>query len=209
MANLVAGQIIELKTFCSHDGQQGINTYHFHISSVTGGNTTDALLAAALDLVAAPPYVAYLPVTAQYEGVRLQIINPLPLPVAQISVAETDPGVQNADPLPNVATILVKKFTAMAGPGGRGRVFLPFWPENLNSVAGEPTPAAITLADAVGTALLTAQVLVIGAVSVSLQPVLWDRANRDWTPVTNHLVRTRWYHQIRRSNSRRPDVIGP
>lgn len=206
---LVLNDILEVKFYNADGKQQAINTLHWLVTALAGTSRTDEQVATALGTVAAPLYKAYMPATAEYLGVRVQVIGRSPKPIAQISLAGAGQGTDATDPMPSFVSGLITKRTDFAGPSGRGRVFLPFWPEDLNNADGEPSAAAVVLMDNWGGALLGQQVVAGGGNSVTLSPVLHNRTTLSNTVITDYLIREEWYYQVRRSNAKRPDVFGP
>lgn len=209
MANLAANDILEVKFFCSNANQQGINVLHYRVASVAGGNFPDSTLVDAMSALAGPIYRAWLPAVCGYLGCRLQRIFPRPQPIAQTSTGGAGAGAQATDPLPAITAFLVTKRSESAGPGGRGRVFLPFWPEGLNDVNGEPEAAGAALANNFRLQFLVPITIVQAGVTIVLTPILWNRDTEAATVITNSVLRDEWYHQDRRSDANKPDRFGP
>lgn len=210
MASLVVvDDIVEVKAFCSLGPQQGINVLHYRCSAIGGAGLTDQDLCTTMSAIVAPLYKAYLPTAARYEGLRLQLVWPPPVPVAVTSFSGNGAGGIATDPLPSQATMLSRKNTSLAGRRNRGRIYLPFWCESQSGTDGKPSAAAITLAGTLLAQLLTTQAYAIGGDSVTLVPVLWRRGGPDYQAITSFTTRNAWATQRRRSLINKGDVIGP
>lgn len=208
-AILNVGDIAEVKFFCSDGAQQGINVLHYRCRVKAGAGISDAALAGLMSAAAATVYKAYLPTVCRYEGVRVQLINPLPVQAAQVSTAGSGAGSVITDPLPPQASLLAKKNTTLAGRRRRGRIYLPFWGESQSDSAGKPTAGALTLADNVLNVLLIETVWGTAPDTVTMTPVLYNKALNDWQEVISYTKRTAWATQRRRSLINKGDVIGP
>jgi hypothetical protein len=206
---LKIGDILEAKIFCSNGQQQGINVLHYRVKSFTGAAYSDAAFADKMSQSAAPLYKVYLPTACRYEGVRAQVIFPLPVQAAQVSTNSAGFGTVIADPLPSQASFLVKKNTALAGRRFRGRMYLPFWGESMSDATGRPTGPANTAALDIATLLLTEQTWGVFPDQVVLTPVLWSREFSDYQAVTGVVLRAAWATQRRRSLINKGDTIGP
>lgn len=207
---LLLNDIVEVKFFCSAGGiQNGINVLHYKVSGVPVPGVTDSDAAAALSTQAAPLYKAYLPTGTRYEGVRLQIVRPGLFPAA-VSVAGAGVGLIAQDRLPSQVAFLLSLRTGVAGRSGRGRVYLPFWPETYNSSTGRPEAVAVTAATNWSNAMIANLTVTVGAFSCVLSPVIMSKVGALATPiVTTVLIRQEWATQRRRSQINRPDVLGP
>lgn len=162
-----------------------------------------------MDAQLAPLYKAYLPAACSYRGTRLQILDGNPPPIAVKSTGNAGAGLVAQDPLPSQASGLVTKLTNTSGRTGRGRLYLPFWPEGTNDASGFPSAAAQVQMDNIAAVTLTPWAVVIGAVTVTVQPVLLNRALLTTIDITSWTPRGRWATQRRRSEINRADTIGP
>lgn len=207
--SIVANQLLEAKVFTQNFAQQGINVLHFNVASVAGGVVNDSALCSAMDAILAPLYKAYLPTVCSYRGMRLQIISAVPIPVAVKSQGNAGAGTVAQDPLPSQASGLVTKLSNTGGRTGRGRLYLPFWPEGTNDASGYPSAAAQVQMDAISAVIFVSWAVVIGGVTVTLTPVLYNRTTKVTINITSWTPRSRWATQRRRSEINRADTIGP
>lgn len=203
------GDVIEFKTGCKNANQNGLNVLHYAVTSIVGTAPTDAQVAAVLDLVAAPLYTAYLPTVCSYLGSRFQVVFPLPIQVAVITTTNAAAGAQGSSPIAPATTLLLTKRTATAGRVGRGRTYLPFWSENGNDAQGAPSAGSITFGTNWATSMLQPLTFVIGAGTIILTPVLFNKFTGFTKVITSTVVRTNWATQRRRSAINRGDSPFP
>lgn len=206
---VAAGNIIELKIFNQQGAQVSVNVCHFQVASTGGASLSDLVLANSLGTGVAPLYKAWMPSTALHLGVRVQIIQPLPVPVYQRSTSNAGVGARAADGLAPQLAIVTTKRTALAGRQFRGRIYYPFFAEDQSSAVGEPTAGAITLADAASAYLFTNKNIVVGADSVQLTPIVYRRITGSGTVITDFKANSKFATQRRRSLVNKPDNFGP
>lgn len=209
MATPVNGDLLEIKYYCTTLNQNGINVVQYRVSAVIGGGLTDIEIAAGMGAVAAPVYKAYLPPSAKYAGLRLMFLekDPLPLPISD--TGGNGVGVLAGDLMSTQTAGILEKQTNFGGPSGRGRMYLPFICEASNDANGRPNAAWLVLAAALGTALLTARVLVVGGRQTTLTPIIYDRLDGARTDIATFTPGSDWATQKRRSQVNRADNLGP
>jgi len=206
---IAVGNILELKIYNQQGAQVAVNVCHFQCTAVGGTSLTDNLVALSLGTGVAPLYKAWMPSTAIHLGVRVQIIQPLPVPVYERNVSNAGVGARGADGLAPQLALCTTKRTALAGRQFRGRIYYPFFAEDQSDASGQPLAAAITAADAASAYLFTNKVIAIGADSVSLSPVVYRRQTGVGTPITVYRANEKWATQRRRSLVNKPDNFGP
>lgn len=208
--NLDADMVVEVKAYCQSDQQQAINVFHFKVNSVAGGTFSDELLAAQLSADFALIYKAWLPSVCRYNGVRVQILDQPIRPIYQVSRSGAGIGAKVSAPLPSLTCLLVTKFTQLGGPRGRGRTFIPFWSEADNDAQGIPEAAGVALADSLAAYVFNPVVFLVGGVTINMSPVLYHRDTHTTDVITSYLIKdSTWYHQVKRANDNKPDVLGP
>lgn len=209
MATPVNGDLLQISYYCTTVNQNGINVVQYRVSSIIGGGCTDAEIAAAISTLAAPVYKAYLPPTAKYSGLRLRFLekDPLPVPVSDVSGAGV--GVLAGDLMATQAAGIIEKRTNFGGPGGRGRMYLPFICEASNDLNARPNAAWLVLAAALGTVVLTAQTVIVGGRQTTLTPIIYDRLDGVRTDISSFVPGSEWATQKRRSQVNRADNLGP
>lgn len=206
---LATGNIIELKVFNNLGSQNAINVCHFRVSATGGSSLTDETVATSLAAGVAPLYKAWMPSTALHLGIRLQIIQPLPVPIAITNTSQAGVGARAADAMSPQTAIVVTKRTALAGRQYRGRVYYPFWAEDQNDANGRPTAGGLVLADNANNYLFTNKSIVVGPNSVNLVPVVYRRINSTGTDIVAFVSRDRWATQRRRSQINKADSFFP
>jgi hypothetical protein len=203
------GSVLELKAYTRLQSQNGINVLHYRVSALIGPAISDQAIVSVLDGAAAPLYQAWLPATARYSGLRLQIIAPLPVQAAVIATADAGAGSVASDALPAQTALVVTKRTVLAGRRNRGRAYLPFWPESMNDANGQPTAAAIGLATDWATFFLNPINVAVGPSTVTLTPVLFRKLTLTTVDLFSAQVRVQWGTQRRRSQINKGDIPGP
>jgi len=206
---IVVDNIVELKVYCQQGEQVAVNTYHWKASAITGISRTDEQVAVDFAADVAPLYKAWMPSTALFRGIRVQIIHPLPEPVYQANISTAGIGARGADGLAPQLCGLVTKRTVLAGRANRGRMYLPFFAEDQSSADGRPEAAAMVLMSAWANYASTIRTFTSGPNSVTLRPVLWQRVDRTSIDVNAIVVRDAWATQRRRSLVNKPDNFGP
>lgn len=210
MANpLLLSDVIQIRTFCSAGPQNGINVFSYQVTGVVGGGVTDQDVANALSTRVAPLFTDYFTPAVFYNGLRAQVIRPGLKPfVTSTNGAGT--GLIVSDILPPQTALLLSLRTNVAGPRGRGRIYLPFWNEGQSDVNGIPTAGALAFATAWSNGMMAVITVLVGANTVTLTPVVVSRTPPETQiAVSSVVIRTRWATQRRRSLINRADVLGP
>ncbi len=212
MAKILAlNDIVELRVGASQTNQAAFNVTHWRVSAFTGGSALDVAFATAMEALLAPPYKAAMTTIAKFEGVRAQVVWPRPLPVAVISKALTGLGTAGANAMPAQVSGLITLRTNMAGPGGRGRLYIPFPDMSGNDgVTNAPDLAVyIPLLDNIGAAIATPLTVGVLGNTATLEPGLWNRTTHVFTPLTNVTSVHLWATQRRRGDEGRPNLVPP
>lgn len=209
-SNLVVNDILTVRYATFANGQAGLNIVHYLVTAVGVLPGTDIDMAGAVDTVVAPLYKAALPSNAQYYGVSVQRIRPLPVAAAVISNLFTGQGNQLGGGLPGQVSGIAKVSTAVSGARGRGRIYFPFPPLGFtDTTTNVPTIAAIAAYTNLADEILTPFNSNIGGRSATMVPILFHRADATSSPVTGFVVRPRWATQTRRGNYGRPNLYPP
>lgn len=121
------GDLLACRVWATLGNQAAVNTYNYQIFGVTGGACTDQDLCNAVNLLVVPFYKGLMTTDCDYNGVQCYFLRRtgfLPGPVK--TIVSAGPGLNSPPPLSPNAAIVLKYNTVIRGPGGRGRVFLPF-----------------------------------------------------------------------------------
>lgn len=152
-----ANDILIARVWCELDEQAAVNTYGYQCISMTGAGGLDQDLANTLDTAFATLYKAMLPPTADYRGTQVYFVNRgigtfLPGPVQSTTGAGA--GTATLPPIPRNSAAILKYKTVVRGPGGRGRVYLPFVSSDFLTTHAEPTTAFAVLLNSFASASL-------------------------------------------------------
>jgi len=192
-------------TRCSN--QIGINMYHYLVGLATGGPVQDTEFALQMDGIAAPVYKALLSlIDAQYYGLDVRRVFPLPQSVPASSTANTGAGTINSDTMAKQASGIITRSANFAGRKFRGRIYVPFPTEADTVSPGAPTASYKTRMDALAAALSAPQLIVGAGGTVQLSPVLLHPGGTTDTIVAN-LSRSKWGTQKRRGDYGRPNEL--
>lgn len=195
------------RMICACGDQVSVNVRHYFVTQTQGNGGTDEEIAAALSAIMAPAYPPLMSSAAQYMGLEVQKIHPLPPSNPVPSVVGAGPGIDATEPLPRQSSGLITLTTAFAGRAYRGRLYVPFPSEGFNEAPiGRPTVdysiKLVTLAERLILPISTA-----GPVdNNTLVPVLWHRSDRSVTFITNYIARSVWATQRRRGSYGRPNT---
>jgi len=199
-ANLVTGHIWQAKVYCRATDQVAINVLHYQVTAQTGTLKLDTDLAARLDAILGPLYVALLCVESEYRGVGVQRINPIPPTTEVYANIQADTGAVAGDLLPRQSAGLISKRTGLAGRKYRGRVYVPFASEAGNDATGTPANAYLVSLLALSDALEVPVVVGTAPNETTLTPILWHRLSSTFDVITECSINDKWASQRRRGS---------
>jgi len=176
--SLQVGDILSVRAWTVLDEQAAVNTYNYDVISVSGGAVTDADFAQNWDTTLGGGfYPALMPSSCEYRGVQVYFLKRtagiLPAPVS--SVIGAGPGTHGTNPTPRNTCVILKYAGFVRGPGGRGRLFMPFADQAYVATNGRPTVALETLINSFASALLSPITVTVGASSAVFA---WGIAHR-------------------------------
>jgi len=209
-APLANGDVIEVKFGCFCAGQAGINVTHWVITTPDGTKDLQDL-ALAFDNHFHADFKDCIASDATFYGVRAQIIDPLPLSVAEVSAAHIGTGnVGNGAALPTQVSSIITLTTLLAGRANRGRVYVPF-PGNADNdpILNTPTNLHVAELDALMLKLTSTFSGDVAMGALVLEPYLWHRATRTKTLVDDGVARQKWATQRRRGNYGQTNTYPP
>lgn len=179
--SLLVGDVLAFRVWCTLDNQASVNTYNYLVGSVVGGGITDQNASDAFDTLINAFYKGITTTSVLYQGVQTYFIRrtfgSLPAPVK--SVANGGFGLQAPPTLPPNTAAIMKYNTFERGPGGRGRVYLPFIASLLSSAFGTFTVAMDVAVNSLASALLSPLVVTSGGNSATL---IWSLVARHPSP---------------------------
>lgn len=124
LSPVVAGHLLEVKVYTYFRSQLGLNVIHMKVNTVTAGMIlTDIVQQIEADWNGS--WKAWMNDEAEWKGIGIRDLTHNPLEVEVFSGAQAGPGT-GGDPLPGQLCGLITKRTAVAGPKGRGRMYVPF-----------------------------------------------------------------------------------
>jgi len=200
------GDIYEV-TFHSHlIDQRGIIRRYYMAGGVTGTGPTESAIGIRFDTAIPTPLKACMVVTAGYRGVKIAKVFPTPRQRAFTNTTSAGPGTVAGDALPTQVRGLITLRTALAGPGARGRVYVPFPGDADNGPSGAPIAGYVTRLIALANALDDTQAAIgVAGNQADLIPIIWHLpkntpnlpGNREARIVTESLARSKWATQRR------------
>jgi len=206
---VVVDDILEIKTFCKQGSQVGINVLHYRVSSIGGTSRTDDQIATAVEALFAPLYKAWMPSTALWLGLRVQIIKGAVLPTHQEASLLSGVGARAADGIAPQVSGMIQKKTGLAGRANRGRVYCPFLAEDCQTATGQVEAAGI--ANMTSFAVVAFNPITVNSAGnqAILDPVLWHRGSQTHTAINGYTVLSVFATQRRRSLVNRGDSDTP
>lgn len=196
---LAVDDVVELRVFCTQGVQTAINVIHYVVSALGDGSGTLEDFVAVQSGKAGPVYKPALTDEAIYKGCGAKVIFPVLSASAEVySIAAAGVGTGGAAALPKQICGVISKRTPFPGPGGTGRMYIPFPDEAFNETTTQPSAAYIALLDDIGDAMLTPEQL--GATGQTLSPILYARIGDGVSAVTSHINRPKWGTQRRRGD---------
>jgi len=163
------GDIFAIRAWMTLNEQAAVNTYNYSCITVTGGAVTDVDFLAAVQTAYAAFYKSLSALNVVYNGIQgyfMKRTGPLVNPVS--NVASAGNCTFSSLPLPRVACGMLKYNTTVRGPGGRGRLYLPFVGSDYVDDDGKPTAAYDVLVNSWASNLLSPVVVTSGGSSATL-----------------------------------------
>jgi len=201
-------EVLRITYVTQMDNQAGLNNQYYQVTTVTGlGCTLDQIAVAAGNTVGGL-YAPLLTSVAEYRGVIVHAFQAIPQPAPGLAPDPT-PGASGDDPLPGQVAGIITFTTEFAGPGGRGRIYVPFPDETDNDVDHRPTATWITAATNLATFLATPFSTTDGGNQTICTPGIWHRpplAEPSFREITGWIVRSRWGTQRRRGDYGRTNL---
>lgn len=203
------GDVYAVRLFTALGDQAAVNVRHYRVTTQQGTGATDAEIAAAMALIYPPAMKNMLVSAANYHGLNVQKIFPLPPTVAVPSSVGAGPGLDTSEPLPRQVSGIITLRTAFAGRRYRGRIYIPFPGELANDPNGVPSVAYVTGLVALANLVLPPVVAGAGGNTSTLTSVLFHRDTNTTDAITNAVAQSKWATQRRRGSYGRPNIPGP
>lgn len=196
--SLAVGDIIEARYVCNITEQISVNRRHFRVEALNGEGATDAVVAQLLAAVLQTAYTTLMPGDAQFRGVSVQRVSPLPKPIPQADITNTLAGQAIGALQPAQICGVITLRTDLAGRAERGRAYLPFPSDTFVTGTAKVSQAYQDSVMANFPVVWAAPFSVGSPDGVDLQPVLWKPPAGPAKPITSALVRPEWGTQRRR-----------
>jgi hypothetical protein len=168
------GDILELRTYCYAPSQISVNTIHYRVVGATTGGASCSEIAVALDALLSPLYKPQMPTTARWRGVTIANIVP-PRTIAFRAVGNDGAGTGSAFLAPTQVSGLIHINSLIAGPRGRGRIYVGFVDQNQITATGAPSGVYTTGLTTLGAAFGPNQTIVGGTGSTIMNQVILHR----------------------------------
>jgi hypothetical protein len=173
---LAINDLLALRVWTVLGNQAAVSTFNFRCVAVAGISGTDTQMALAMDAIMAAFFPVIMADQAVYRGVQVYFLKrtgPLPNPV--FSIANISNGTGGVNALPRNTAAILKYNTDIRGPGGRGRIYLPFCAADTMAPTGDPTAGFNTSVTAFGVSMLTD--VVVGS-GLNTAEIRWSLLHR-------------------------------
>jgi hypothetical protein len=175
------GDILACRVWTTFEDQAAVNTYNFRCSGKIGLGVTDQDLAASMDTFFSAFYPSILNNLAVYNGTQVYILNRVgPLPAGVFYNGNTGPGIGTSPAAPKGTAFVLSYTTGIRGPGGRGRLFLPFLATAALDNNGQPVGPALTLINAFFTSMAGGFLIGTTPNQISIDWIVYHRASRNY-----------------------------
>lgn len=201
MATINTGDYLRVTFVCKAGEQLGLNVRHFMYTKTEGDPLSDQQVADAISLYYDQHYVGLLPPDASYRGVILARETPSPTAQIYSNEGQAVGSNQGEDVLPRQVAGIITLRTGQPGPGGRGRVYIPFPYRGADSTSTfNPTGAYVDKLASLALQFAGDEVVPAGGDSFVLTNVLKTRKTGQivYLPITSSLARGYWASQRRR-----------
>jgi len=193
------GDLLEIKTFCVHAEQVGLNVHHYIVENITG-SVTDYEVATAFDSAVSLLLRSMMASDSEYAGTTCQILNGSPPPVPVFSVGSAGAGTLGSVSLPTQTCGLITFTSQLIGRANRGRRYIAFPAADALDTDGTPIAAQVSNLDSLATVLLSVFPIVGGSGTISATLCIGRKPSLTFTRLTGKRVLKRWATQRRRGN---------
>lgn len=163
------GDVLEVRNVClnSHHDQIGVNVLHYRVTAQGTFTPTLAEIAANLRPVFADIYTLCMANECRYSGVG---VKNMAAPATEEHVASVGGifGNEGLNEFPSQISRLVSIKTGFAGPGHRGRIYVPFPSTNSANSEGNMSASGITSIQLFAAGFPLTKTITSGANSVTI-----------------------------------------
>lgn len=204
---MAVNDVLRVRVVMNTTDQIGVNVLHYIVTAEVTGGATLGEIAAYLDGMYHNAYKTLLTDQANYRGVGVQRVRPLPTSQEAVSTGNEGSGTQGGDPLPKQIAGLLSWKTIFAGPGFRGRTYVPFPPEQQNDPDGTPSANYLVNLATLSVQIRAGGLVVGGGGSSTLAFGIYKRQQQAFNGVVDQIIRPMWATQRRRGDFGRKNVL--
>ena len=202
------GDVLTVDNLNSMGNQLGVFTRKFKVVAITGQGLTLGEIAVGFEGTYAPLTTALMSAAALHRGHRTAIIwPPVHITASAYSNDNGGAGLVAGDTMAKQVSGLVSHYDGLGGPRHRGRCFIPFPSETDNDPNGLPIAGYVTRLAALSADWNTVKVYGAAGNTISLQPVLFHKADQTTTNIILNTSRGRWATQRRRGDYGRTNAF--
>ena len=204
---LALNDVIRMQYICAAFEQTSVNTVYY---LVTGVGSPAAVLDDAVENFGVMVSALVKPLienSASYSESIGQVIRPLPLMSRVIDNIDAGAGTGGAIGQGRQVAGLISFHTDQAGPGYRGRNFLPFPSVAACQLYGLPTAAYVTAAQALADGLRNFTGVSLSGRTATVAQCLYKRAGAVATVVVKSVAQGAFATQKRRGSYGRPNNV--
>lgn len=203
--SLAVDDVYQVRLYTTLGNQCAINRFYLEVNSIAPPAPDDHELAVQVDVDIATLWKDLFINVAIYNGLQVQRVRPLPMPVAQSSTGNAGAGSRAGNPVPGNVAAIGKWLTPMSGRKNRGRIYIPFLSgsdtSGFNTVGGLERTRILAFLNAVVAGFTIASG---GGGNAGLSPVLFH-PDRTSTPITGTGVDPLTASMRRRGGTGRPN----
>jgi hypothetical protein len=194
----VGADTVEIELLTAALGQTGVNILHYNVRNITNGGCTLQEIANSYDNLVQAAYKNAICNQATWRGVGATNLTGVRTTQFYSNV-NNGIGTGGANMTPTQVRALISWYAGGAGPGNRGRTYIPFVPLNGVTASGDPLPAYITILTTLELILGGPIVVVVGTRTTTLDLMIYHRppSVAPFSLVTRGVVRARFATQRR------------
>ena len=209
------GTLLRVTQWCVDSEQASENVNHWSVTTSTGVGITDTDIAAALDAICNATIPPLIYNGATYKGTTAQILGLSASPLFGSSNFGAAAGIGGAIGMSRQTAGLIRLNTIYAGPGYRGRQYMPFPSTTQDVGLGVPTGAYVAFLSNHRNLYFVVQSVphIGGGGSGIIKPVLYHRYKPGppivpafSTDISSHASSSFWATQRRRGSFGRPNT---
>jgi hypothetical protein len=199
--------VYQVSVYCTIADQVAVNVQHWIAGANTGAGCSDAQIASGFDVLYAPLYASVITAAAQYYGVKVQKIFPLPVSIPVFSKLNTQPGILGPNCVSKQTSGIITLRTALAGRKFRGRMYVPFPSSSNVTVNGQPNAGYMTALTNLAASQVVVQNFGGGGNTTPFTRAIYHRATHTFDRVLLVEPRPLFATQRRRGDYGRPNAL--